>query len=91
MRQTITDRTGDDTTPLELHLEPTEWDQILAPGTWVCAIGNDGWRYYGQVISTDAEKRSYTINVTTASNKILDNVKQYSQGDIACLTQNRTS
>ena len=46
-------------------------------GTLVCAIGNNGWRYIGQVISTDEIQCSYTIEVFTANNKILDNLKQY--------------
>ncbi len=80
MRMAIADRTGPDTSPLELNLEKTAWDRLPPLGTWVCAIGKSGWRYFGQVASTDEAKRTYTIEVVTASNKVLDNLKNYSQG-----------
>jgi len=76
MRMAITDRTGDDTSPMTLAIEQTEWDRLPPILTLVCAIGQNGWRYIGQVAS-HSDDRHYVIQVWTASNKLLDNVRQY--------------
>lgn len=76
----ITDRSGPDIRPLELQAERSEWDRIPGLRTVVCAIGQDGWRYIGQVISMDEARRTYTLEVWTASNKVIDNMKLYNGG-----------
>jgi hypothetical protein len=73
----ITTRSGQNTDPLELRAERTEWDRLPGLRTVVCAVGPDGWRYIGQIISTDEAARTYTIEVWTASNKVLDNARLY--------------
>lgn len=73
MRMAITSRRGPDTSPLVLRVERTNRDQLPPIGTEVCAIGVAGWRYYGVVEETDGD--IYTIRVTSAANKWLDNAK----------------
>ena len=77
MRMAITERQGDDTSPLVLSIEKTEWDRLPDLGTFVCAIGQDDWQYIGQV-SSHQDARHYAIQVFAATNKINDNLKQYS-------------
>ncbi len=76
MRVAVTDRRGLDDSPLEVHLERTEWDQAPALGVTVCAYGPDGWRYIGPVTEVNAEAHSYTIK-PVASNKRQDNLKTW--------------
>lgn len=76
MRVAVTDRTGLDDRPLEIHIERTEWDSAPALGVIVCAFGPDGWRYIGPVTEVNAEAHSYTI-LPVASNKRTDNLKAW--------------
>ena len=80
MRLAITDRSGQNTDPLVLHAEQTEWDCPPPLRTVVSAKGMNGWNYIGQVISTDEADRTYTIEVWIASNRVLDNVELYHGG-----------
>ena len=80
MRLAICDRSGQDTSPLLLRAERTEWDRLPPLRTVVSAKGPNGWNYIGQVISTDEAARTYTIEVWTASNRVLDNVELYHGG-----------
>jgi hypothetical protein len=76
----ICDRTGQDTSPLELRVEQTELDRLPTILTVVCAIGQNNWRYIGQVIAVDEARRTYTIEVWTAYDRVLENVKLHVGG-----------
>ena len=76
MRIAVTDRTGQDNTPLTIYLLRSEWDARPALGITVCALGPDGWSYTGPVFSIDTAAHAYTIR-PTAANKRQDNFKAW--------------
>lgn len=61
MRMAITDRQGNDSSPLELHIEKTGFDRVPPVGTMVCAIGPGGWKYIGPVVAANEATGVYTI------------------------------
>ena len=76
MRTAMTNRKGNDNSPLVLSAGP---NPLPALGVEVCAIGLAGWRYIGQVIARDPAHYTYTIRVKSAANPIADRVRQLMQ------------
>lgn len=76
MRMAITDRASADTSPLVLRIEHTSFDRLPPIGAEICAIGDNGWKYYGRVIE-HVDAVHYKAEIWTACNKALDNVRNW--------------